>query len=232
MMCWESLDDSEQASKKRKTDTQDDERSGKANEIDEKSPTMPTCTTTMLKQLNKPFGELRLGADDDASTLATQENPAKKFVYIMNMPEGALETTKYVRDPSKNTNEEDDKKPSPVEKTDQVTSNDQLNVYAESDRDEDSKKAKEFQKNTWRMRKIIHMEVESDNDVDEQAKNPSNVKAVGKVRVKQKIIHYYEISSDEEEGKHADQKKLRKPKKATKIKRNMMKMIRLLCPMK
>ena len=34
MMCWESLDDSEQASKKRKTHTQDDDTSGKANEMD------------------------------------------------------------------------------------------------------------------------------------------------------------------------------------------------------
>ena len=210
MMCWESLDDSEQASKKRNMHTQDDETSGKANEMDEKTPTMPTHTTTMLKQLNKPVGELRLGADDDASTLATQENPAKKLVYIMNMPEGTLETTKYVRDPSKNTNEEDDKKPSPVEKTDQVTSNDHLNAYAESDRDEDSKTAKEFKKNTWRTRKIIHMVFVSDDDVDEQTQNSSNVKTEGKVRVKKKIIHYYEISSDKEEGKHANPKKVEK----------------------
>ena len=97
------------------------------------------------------------------------------------MPESTLDTPENVRDPSKNTNKEDDKKPSPVEKTDQVTSNDQLNAYEESDRDEDSKKAKEFKKNTWRKRKIIHMEFESDDDVDEQAKNSSNVKAEGKV---------------------------------------------------
>ena len=96
MMCWESLNDSEQASKKRKPHTQDDETSGKANEMDEKKPTMPTRTTTLLKQLNKPVGELRLGADDDASTLATQENRAKKLVYITNMPEDTLETTKDV----------------------------------------------------------------------------------------------------------------------------------------
>ena len=53
---------------------------------------MPTHTTTMLKQLSIPVGELRLGADRDVSTLATQENPAKKLVYIMNMPECTLET--------------------------------------------------------------------------------------------------------------------------------------------
>ena len=54
------------------------------------------------------------------------------------------------------------------------------------------------------------MEFESDDDVDEQAKNSSNVKTKGNVRVKTKIIHYYEISSDEEEGKHTDPKKVKK----------------------
>ena len=95
--------------------------------------------------------------------------------------------------------------PSPVEKTNQVTSNDQLNVYKDSDRDEDSGEGERIRKkNTWRMRKIIHTEFESDDDVDERANNSSNVQdAEGKVRVRKKIIHYYEISSDEEEGKHA-----------------------------
>ena len=210
MMCGESLDESEQASKKRKTHTQDDETSGNANEMDDKMPTMPTRTTTMLKQLNKPVGELRLGADDDASTLATQENPAKKLVYITNMPEGTLETSEYVQDPSKNTNEEDERKPSPVEKTDQITSNVQLNAYEESDREEDSKKAQEAKMNTWRTRKIIHMEFELHDDVDEQTKNSRNVKADGKVGVKKKIIHYYELSSDEEEGQCAGPEKAKK----------------------
>ena len=65
MMCWKSLDESEQASKKQKTHTQDDETSGKANEMDDKMPTMPTHTTTMAKHLNKPVSELRLGVDND-----------------------------------------------------------------------------------------------------------------------------------------------------------------------
>ena len=76
------------------------------------------------------------------------------------------------------------------------------------------------------------MEFESDDDVDEQAKNSSDVKAEGKVQVRKKTVHYYEISSDEEEGKHADPKKLRKPKMATKINKKMKKMIRFLCQMK
>ena len=108
MMCWESLDESEQASKKRKTHTHDDVTIGNANEMDDKTPTLPTNTTTMAKQLIKPVGELRLGADDNTSTLATQENPSKNLVYITNMPECTLETRENVRDSSKNTNEEDD----------------------------------------------------------------------------------------------------------------------------
>ena len=75
------------------------------------------------------------------------------------------------------------------------------------------------------------MEFESDDDVDEQAKNSSDAKAEGKYESK-RTVHYYEISSDKEEGKCADPKKLRKPKMATKINKKMMKMIRLLCQMK
>ena len=60
------------------------------------------------------------------------------------------------------------------------------------------------------MRKIVHMEFKSDDDVDEQAKNSSDAKAEGKVRVRKNIVHYYEISSDEEEGKHANPKKVKK----------------------
>ena len=206
MMCWESLDESNQGSKKRKTHIQDDGTSGNANEMDDE---IPTHTTTMSKQLNKPVGVLRLGADDDVSTPATQENPPKKIVYITNMPECTLETSKNVGDSSKNTNEEDDRKPSPVEKTDQITSNVQLNAYEESDREKDSKKAQEAKQNIWRTRKTIHMEFDSDDDVDEQTKNSSNVKTEGKVRVK-KITHYYEFSSDGEEGKCAAPKNVPK----------------------
>ena len=96
MMCWESLDDSEQASKKRKMHAQDDKTNAKANDMDNKMPTMPKHTTYMVKHLNIPVSELRLGEDDDALMLATQETSAKILVYIMNMPERTLETAKNV----------------------------------------------------------------------------------------------------------------------------------------
>ena len=50
-------------------------------------PTMPKCTTNMVKHLNIPVSALRLGADDDASMLATQETSVKNLVYITNMPD-------------------------------------------------------------------------------------------------------------------------------------------------
>ena len=85
--------------------------------------------------------------------------------------------------------------------------------------------------NTWQMQKIIHMEFESDDDVAEQSKNANDAKTEGKVRVTKKAVHYYEFSSKEEEGEHADPEK-RKPKMATRIQSKMMKMISLLSPMK
>ena len=193
---------------------------------------MPTHTTTMSKQLNKPVRELRLGADNDASTLATQENPSKKLVYITNMPECTLETSENVRDSSKNTNKEDDRKPSPVKKTDQITSNVQLNAHEESDREEDSKKAREAKKNIWRTRKTIHMEFDSDDDVDEQTKNPSNVKMEGKVRVKKKLHTIMNLVVTKRKESAPTRKTFRKPREPPKSKSKMMKMIRLLCQMK
>ena len=141
MMCWESLDDSEQASKKRKMQAQDDEMNDKADDVDDKTHTKHT--TNMGKHLNIPVGELRLGADNDVSTLATQETSEKNLVYIMNMPEGTLDAAKNIQDSRKNRSEQDDKKCSPLEKSNQVTSKDNLNAYGESDRDDDPEKAKE-----------------------------------------------------------------------------------------
>ena len=91
MMCWESLDNSEQASKKRKTHSQDtetnDDKEMQSNEMDDK--THIKHTENMGNRLNIPVDELKLGADD-ASMLATQETSAKNLVYIMNVPEGKL----------------------------------------------------------------------------------------------------------------------------------------------
>ena len=232
MMCWESIDDSEQASKKQKMHAQDNETNDSDNEMDVKTPTVPKHTTNMVKHLNIPVGELRLGADDDVSMLATQETSAKNLVYIMNMLEGTLETAKNARHSSKNRSEQDDKKPSPLEKTNQVISHNQLNAYGESDRDDNPKRAIEHRKNTWRTRKIVHMEFESDDDVDKQAKNSSYAKAEGKVRVRKRLYTIMRLAVTKRKESTPTRKKLGKPKMATKINKRMMKIIRLLCQTK
>ena len=119
MMCWESLDDSEPTSKKRKTHSQDKAMNDKSDEMDNKTHTKHT--TNMGTKLNIPVDDLQLGTDDNALTLATQETSAKNLVYITNIPEDKLDHTKNVRDSSKNSGEQDDKNNSPLEKSDQVT---------------------------------------------------------------------------------------------------------------
>ena len=97
MMCWESLDDSKQASKKRKMSGPDaetnDDKEMQAEEMDDKTHIKHTVDTG--NRLNIPVEELKLGADDDASMLATQENSVKNLVHIMNIQEGKLDTTKH-----------------------------------------------------------------------------------------------------------------------------------------
>ena len=76
------------------------------------------------------------------------------------------------------------------------------------------------------------MEFETDDDVEEQSKNANDVKAEGKVRIRKKVVHYYEFSSEDEEGEHANLKKAKKTKDDHENPSKMMKKIRLLSPMK
>ena len=56
------------------------------------------------------------------------------------------------------------------------------------------------------------MEFESHDDVAEQTKNANDAKKEGKVQVTKKTGHYYEFSSKEEEGEHADPKNQENPR--------------------
>ena len=212
MVCWESLDNSKQASKKRKTHGQDaemnDDKERQANEMDDRMHIKQTVD--MGNQLNIPVDELKLGADNDMSMLTTQETLVKNLVYITNVPEGKLGTTKNVQDSSKNPSKQDNKNFSPLEKYDSIISNDNLKAYRESGRDDNLEKGKERKKKTKNLWKIIHMEFETDDDMAEQSKNANDVKVEGKVQVRKKTIPYYEFSSEEEEGEHADPKKFKK----------------------
>ena len=89
MMCWESLEDSEQEEKTRKTIGQDKETNNdKEKQNNEKDDEEHVKSTVYMgNRLKIPVEELKLGVDDDASTLATQDTSVKNLVYIMNIQE-------------------------------------------------------------------------------------------------------------------------------------------------
>ena len=204
MMCWESLDESEPTSKKRKTLCQEEATNDLSDKIDDDPHTQGTANKGVGSII--PVNDLQLGIDDDASTLATQETLAKNLVYVTNIPDGKLAHTDIARDSSKNSSEKDGKPSSLLENPDQLIRKDTLNAYGTSKTNDKREKGKERTTNTWRTRKIIHTEFESDDDVAEPQKKAENTKKEGKVRVTTKTIHYYEFSSDEEDEAHADPK--------------------------
>ena len=209
MMCWESLDESEPTSKKRKTPLPEEATNDQSDKLDDDLHTQRTANKGVGSII--PVNDLQLGTDDDASTLATQETLAKNLVYITNIPDGKAAYTKNTRDSSKNSSEQDGKPSSLLEKPDQLIRKDTLNAYGTSITNDKREKGEERTTNTWRTRKIIHMEFESDDDVAEPQKNAETAKQEGKVRVTKKTIHYYELSSDEEDEMHADPNKNEKP---------------------
>ena len=148
MMCWESLDESKPTSKKRKTLPQGEATNDQADDIDDD----PHNQRTAHKGIGSliPVNDLQLGADHDASTLATQETLAKNLVYITNIPDGKSDYTKNARDSSKNSGEQDGKPSSLLEKPNQLIRKDMLNAYGESKTDDKREKGEERTTNTWR----------------------------------------------------------------------------------
>ena len=230
MMCWESLDESEPTSKKRKTLCQEEATNDPSDKIDDDPHTQRTANKGVGSII--PVNDLQLGTDDDASTLATQDTLAKNLVYVTNIPDGKLAHTDIARDSSKNSSEKDRKPSSLLEKPDQLIRKDTLNAYRTSKTNDKREKGKERTTNTWRTRKIIHTEFESDDDVAEPQKNAETTKNKGKVQVTTKTIHYYEFSSDEEDEAHADPKTNEKTHADHEKSTKKVKMIKHLSPMK
>ena len=229
MVCWESLDEPEPTSKKIKTLPQGEATNDQANEIDDDPHNQCTANKGIGSLI--PVNDLQLRADDDASTLATQETLAKNLVYITNIPDGKLDYTKKARDSSKNSGEQDGKPSSLLEKPDQLIRKDTLNAYGESKTDDKREKGEERTTNTWRTRKITHMEFESDDDVTEPLKNADNAKKEGKVRVTKRRYTTMNLVAMKKKERMPTRRKTRKPMLITRI-RKKVKMIKHLSPMK
>ena len=125
-----------------------------------------------------------MGVDDNTLTLPTQEISAKNLVYIVNIQEERQGIMKDTQNDGKNPSEQDDKKPtvrtSPLRKSLSINHNDNLNDYRESGIDDNPERDKEWKKKTKNTKKVIHMEFDMDDDVEEQPKNANDGKAEGK----------------------------------------------------
>ena len=144
---------------RRKMTSQDKETNGdkemQANKMDNEKHIKRTVY--MGNRLNIPVEESRLGGDNDESTLTTQDTLVKNLVYVTNIQEGKLDTTKNTQDNSKNPSEQDDKKPpaktSPLEESNSVNSNDNLKAYGESGIDGKPGRDEEHKKKIKNMKK-------------------------------------------------------------------------------
>ena len=73
------------------------------------------------------------------------------------------------------------RKTSPLEKSLPATRNDNLKDYRESGIDNNPGRDKQWKKKTKNTKKVIHMEFDTDDDVEEQLKNANDGEAEGKV---------------------------------------------------
>ena len=78
------------------------------------------------------------------------------------------------------------------------------------------------------MKEVIHIELDTDDDVEMQLKNANDRKVQGKVQVKKETIHYYECRSEDESRKQAELKKLKNTKDDHANQDKMMNLTRLL----
>ena len=160
MMCRENLEDSEQEAKTKKTIAQDeemnDDKEKQDDEMDDKEHV--ESTVHMGNQLKISVEELKLGVDDDALTLATQETSVKNLVYIMNIQAERQGIIKDARNDGKNPSEQVDKKPtaksSPLEKSLPVNHSDDLKDYGESGIDNNLGREKEWKKKAKKTKKL------------------------------------------------------------------------------
>ena len=154
----------------------------------------------------------------------------------MNIQEEIKGTTKDIRNDGKSPSEQDDKKPtartSPLEKSLCVNRNDDLKDNRKSGIDSNPGREKEWKKKAKKTKEDIDIEFDTDDDVEGQLKNANDGKSEGKVRVKKKMVHHYEFSSEDKSGKQANPKIIKKTKDDHEKPRRNDEMITLLSPRK
>ena len=135
-------------------------------------------------------------------------------MYITNIQEKIKGTISDARNDGKNSSENEDKKLTvrtrPLEKSCPINPNDDLNDYGESGIENNQERKKEWKKVAKKMKEVIHIEFNTDDDKKVQIKNAKDRNTEGKVQIKKKMIHYYEFSSKDKSRNQAQLKKFEK----------------------
>ena len=223
MMCWENLDESQDKEPNKEVGSEDkrlDDDNEKQNYEEAHEENVESTVKNTGNQLEILIEEFNLGMQDNASTLTTQETSLKKSVYITNIKKQTDETLSDPLDFSTKVNKEEgpeDKKPPAknrsLERSSSINSIDDLEDYEESGSENDERKETKRKKNRKKSRKIIHIEFNSDDDKKEQTKNATDgnqIEVEGKVHIKKKIIHNYELCSEDDSKSSGKQAKHQK----------------------
>ena len=132
-------------------------------------------------------------------------------MYIVNIQEEIKGVICEAQNDGKNSSENEDKNPTvktrPLEKSCPINPNDDLRDYGESGIENNQEREKEWKKKAKKMREVIHIEFDMDDDEKVQTKNAKGRNIEGKVQIKKKMIYYYEFSSEDESRKQAELKK-------------------------
>ena len=102
----------------------------------------------------------------------------------MNMQEEIKGTISDAQNEGKNSSENEERKPTvrtrPLEKSCPINPNDNLKDYGESDI-ENNQRRKKWEKKAKKMKDVIHIEFDMDDDEKVQPKNAKDGNAEGKV---------------------------------------------------
>ena len=92
----------------------------------------------------------------------------------------------------------------PVEKSCPIN----LKDYGESGIENNLEREKEWKEKAKKMKEVIHIEFDMDDDEKVQTKNAKDGNTEGKVQIKRKMTHYNEFSSQDKSGEQAELKKI------------------------
>ena len=229
MMCWETLEGFMAEEPNKETSCQDerpDDDKEKPN-YDEAQEEHANCTLHTGNQLKLLIKEFTSGMEENALILATQETSQKKLVYISNLKKDSQNNGIEL---NKEEGPEDKKPPAknrPFERPSSINLNNESKVFKESGSENDNAEETKKEKNPKKMKRITYIEIDSDDDERHKKQHTKNmtegnqVEVKGKIHsIRKRIIHYYDLTSEDDSKLSGEPAKLWKKKNPRMIMKN------------